>query len=90
MITALKERSEAAQKVVLDGLRQSVATVGSYISQLEDKLALNDEELERVQTEVTKLDQMVRDAQEPLRIAESRLKFREHRPSTEVPVHLVP
>ena len=56
MITALKERSEAAQKVVLDGLRQSVATVGSYISQLEDKLALNDEELERVQTEVTKLD----------------------------------
>jgi len=83
MITALKERSEAAQKVVLDGLRQSVATVGSYISQLEDKLALNDEELERVQTEVTKLDQMVRDAQEPLRIAESRLKFREHRPSTE-------
>jgi hypothetical protein len=83
MIQALDERADAAQKVVIDGLRQSVATVGSYISQLEDNLALNEEELERVQLEVGKLDQMVRDAQEPIRVAESRLKFREHRPSTE-------
>lgn len=83
VIESLGKQADAAQKVVLDGLRQSMATIGSYISQLEDNLAINDEELERVQVEVAKLDQMVRDSQEPLRVAEARLKYRERRPTNE-------
>jgi len=83
MIQQLAERSDAAHKVVLDCLRQSVATIGSYISQLEDKFSLNDEEMGRISEEVIKLDKMVRDAQEPLRVAEARMKYREHRPANE-------
>jgi len=68
---------------VIEALRQSVATVGGYISQLEDNLTLNEEELERVQEGITKLDQMIRDAQEPLRVAEQRQRYRNGRPATE-------
>lgn len=83
VIKEMGSRTEGAQKVVIEALRQSVATVGGYISQLEDNLTLNEEELERVQDSITKLDQMIRDAQEPLKIAEERQRYRNTRPATE-------
>jgi len=83
IIAELSKGNDGAKDGTLLALRQSVATVGQYISQLEDKLSLNEEELERVQDGVSKLDQMIRDAQEPLKVAEARQAFREHRPATE-------
>jgi len=83
VINEMGSREDAAQAVTIEALRQSVATVGGYISQLEDNLTLNEEELHRVQQGVTKLDQMIRDAQEPLRVAEQRQRYRNSRPATE-------
>eukprot|EP00658_Telonema_sp_P-2_P024202 TRINITY_DN19719_c0_g1_i3.p1 TRINITY_DN19719_c0_g1~~TRINITY_DN19719_c0_g1_i3.p1 ORF type:complete len:503 (+),score=160.89 TRINITY_DN19719_c0_g1_i3:133-1641(+) len=68
---------------LLEALRASSATTCAYISQMEDKLSLNADEIERIHREIRKIDKKIGASRDPLRVAEQRLNIRERRPVQE-------
>lgn len=76
----LDNRINGHHERVLASLRAASATTSAYISQMEDKLLENEDELERVTREIQRLNQCIVKSHEPLRVAEVRLNMREKRP----------
>jgi len=83
VLIQLENRIAAHHQKLLESLRASSATTCAYISQMEDKLSLNNEELDRVQMEIRKIEKRIAKSQPALRVAEQRLHMREKRPVQE-------
>jgi|ERR1711865_361993 len=83
VLIQLETRLTAHHQKLLEALRASSATTCAYISQMEDKLTLNNEELDRIQNEIRKIEKRIAHSQQPLQVAEQRLHMRERRPVQE-------
>ena len=68
VLIQLENRIAAHHQKLLESLRASSATTCAYISQMEDKLTLNNEELDRVQMEIRKIEKRIAKSQPALRV----------------------
>lgn len=83
VMAQLDTRIDAHHQKLLEALRASAATTCAYVSQMEDRLSLNNEEVDRVSLDIKKIQNKINAAREPLRVAEQRLNMRERRPVQE-------